>query len=91
MPLDLPNDPSIRRILIIKWSALGDLMIATSVMEDIAQAFPLAQIDLNTLPPWHKLFQDDARFTNITHINVRQSKGKWPAMWQWMQTVRGGH
>ncbi len=91
MPLDLPNDPSIRRILIIKWSALGDLMIATSVMEDIVQAFPLAQIDLNTLPPWHKLFQGDPRFTNITHVNVRQRKGKWRAMWQWMQTVRCGH
>jgi heptosyltransferase-2 len=91
MPLDLPNDPSIRRILIIKWSALGDLIMATSLMEDIAQAFPHAKIDLNTLPPWYKLFQADPRFTNITHINVRQSKGKWLAMWQWMQTVRGGH
>ncbi|NOT17408.1 MAG: glycosyltransferase family 9 protein [Sulfuriferula sp.] len=90
MPLDLPNDPSIRRILIIKWSALGDLIMATSVMADIAQAFPKAQIDLNTLPPWHKLFQYDARFSNITYINVRQRKGKWQAMWQWMQTVRRG-
>lgn len=91
MPLDLPNDPAIRRILIIKWSALGDLIMATSLMEDIAQAFPHATIDLNTLPPWHKLFQDDPRFAQITHINVRQRKGKWLAMWQWMQTVRSGH
>jgi heptosyltransferase-2 len=64
--------------------------MATSVMEDIVQAFPNAQIDLNTLPPWHKLFQEDPRFSNITYINVRQRKGKWRAMWQWMQTVRQG-
>ncbi len=88
MPYDLPNDPSIRRILIIKWSALGDIAMATCVMEDVARAFPNAQIDLNTLPPWDKLFTGDPRFSNISKINIRAKQGKWAAIWAWMQQVR---
>ena len=36
----------IRRILVIKWSALGDVVIASAVMEDIARAFPRATLHL---------------------------------------------
>ncbi|ARU31522.1 hypothetical protein CAP31_07370 [Sulfuriferula sp. AH1] len=88
MLFDLPNDPSIRRILIIKWSALGDVAMSTCVMEDVARAFPHAKIDLNTLPPWDKLFIGDSRFANISKINIRARKGKWSAIWAWMQQVR---
>ena len=88
MPVDLPDDPTIQRILIIKWSALGDIAMATCIMEDVARAFPKAQIDLNTLPPWDKLFRGDHRFTDIFHINVRAKSGKWSAIWAWMQQIR---
>lgn len=88
MLFDLPNDPSIRRILIIKWSALGDVAMSTCVMEDVARAFPHAEIDLNTLPPWDKLFIGDSRFANISKINIRAKHGKWSAIWAWMQQVR---
>lgn len=88
MSFDLPNDPSIRRILIIKWSALGDVAMSTCAMEDVARAFPHAKIDLNTLPPWDKLFIGDSRFANISKINIRAKRGKWSAIWAWMQQVR---
>lgn len=88
MPPDLPGDPDIRRILIIKWSALGDIAMATCIMEDVARAFPHARIDLNTLPPWHTLFAGDSRFTRVSHINVRAKTGKWSAIWAWMQEIR---
>ncbi|MDR3393018.1 MAG: glycosyltransferase family 9 protein [Sulfuriferula sp.] len=88
MSFDLPGDASIRRILIIKWSALGDIAMSTCVMEDVARAFPHARIDLNTLPPWDKLFIGDPRFTNISKINIRAKRGKWFAIWAWMQQVR---
>lgn len=90
MQHDLPGDPEIRRILIIKWSALGDIAMATCVMEDIARAFPAAAIDLNTLPPWDKLFAGDRRFSRIIAINVRARTGKWKAMWDWLREVRHG-
>ncbi len=88
MQFDLPNDPSISRILIIKWSALGDVAMSTCAMEDVARAFPHAKIDLNTLPPWDKLFLGDPRFNSVSKINIRAKQGKWSAIWAWMQQVR---
>ena len=35
---DLPANPAIRRILVLKWSAMGDVIIATALFEDIARA-----------------------------------------------------
>ena len=49
---DLPANPAIRRILVLKWSAMGDVIIATALFEDIARAFPDREIHLNTLVPW---------------------------------------
>lgn len=88
MLVNLPQDPSINRILIIKWSALGDVAMATCVMEDVARAFPNAKIDLNTLPPWDKLFIGDPRFHQISKINIRVKRGRLSAIWAWIQQVR---
>lgn len=90
MPAHLPQDASIRRILIIKWSALGDIAMSTCIMEDIVRAFPQATIDLNTMPPWDRLFSGDPRFSRILAINVRDRKHPWRAVWQWLREVRRG-
>ncbi len=89
-PHGLPGDPSIQRILIMKWSALGDIAMSTCIMEDIVRAFPHARIDLNTLPPWDKLFRDDPRFERIVAIDLRKRQGKWAATLEWMRTIRQG-
>lgn len=68
---DLPAVSDIRRILIMKWSALGDIAIASAVMEDVRRAFPRAEIHLNTMPPWHSLFEDDPRFAKVIAIPLR--------------------
>ena len=52
---------SIRRVLVIKWSALGDVVIASALMEDIARALPHAEIHLNTQPNCTGLFAQDPR------------------------------
>lgn len=52
----------IRRVLVIKWSALGDVVTASALMEDIAQALPHADIHLNTQPNCAGLFAHDPRF-----------------------------
>lgn len=85
------DDLNIQRILIIKWSALGDIAMATCIIEDIALAFPQARIDLNTMPPWDKLFIDDARFTNLLAINIRDKQHPWRVVGQWLRAVRQGH
>jgi lipopolysaccharide heptosyltransferase II len=83
---DLPADPRIRRILIIKWSALGDVVIATALFSDIRNAFPDAVIDLHTHPPHKQLFLHDPRFNELCAIDVRRGQG-WRGAQQWLRFV----
>lgn len=88
-PLNLPQDPSIRRILIIRWSALGDLVMASAVFEDIWRAFPAAEIHLNTAAANQKLFAADTRFSKIIVQDTR--KGGLGAVFDWLRQIRAGH
>ncbi|MEM7251064.1 MAG: glycosyltransferase family 9 protein [Pseudomonadota bacterium] len=79
---------NLERILIIKWSAMGDVALASTVMEDVVQAYPDAEIDLNTLPPCDRLFAHDPRFAHVYTYNVRAKRGSWKEMRRWLRTVR---
>lgn len=67
---DLPNQPDIEKILILKWSAMGDIVIATAAMSDISRAFPNASIHLNTTSPWHRLFEHDDRYDRVDLMDL---------------------
>jgi len=71
LPGSLVGRGDIRRILVIKWSALGDVVLATAAIEDLYRAFPGADIDLSTTPPWQRLFADDPRFREVFAIDLR--------------------
>jgi len=86
-PLNLPAESGIKRILIIKWSALGDLATASAIFEDIANAFPQAQIDLNTLPQSAFLFRHDPRFNQIIDINIRDKEHKFKKSIEWIKLI----
>jgi lipopolysaccharide heptosyltransferase II len=90
---DLPADPIIRRILIIKWSAMGDVILATALFEDIARAFPGRDIHLNTWPTWQGLFAEDSRFQKVFAIDLRHPRKSQQvaATWKWLQQVRRQH
>lgn len=85
--IDLPAQAGIRRILIIKWSAMGDVVMSTAVMEDIRRAFPQAEIHLNAMPPWDMLFREDPRFARIFAPDLRKKERGLKGMWNWMRTV----
>lgn len=85
----IPKD-TIRRILIIKWSALGDVVITSALMEDIARAFPDAKIHLNTQPNCVSLFNADPRFTEVFAIDVRKKGERWSNSLAWIRKVRAG-
>lgn len=87
-PLDLAG---IRRILIIKWSALGDVVIASALMQDVARAFPDAEIDLNTMPASLGLFRHDPRFRDVFAIDVRRKGSRWRNALAWLKRVRAGN
>lgn len=80
----------VRRVLVIKWSALGDVAIATACMDDLRRAFPAAVIHLNTMPPALPFFRDDTRFDDVFAIDVRQHGRKWARTREWMGRVRRG-
>lgn len=86
----LPQDASIRRILIIKWSAMGDIALSTTAMQDVRNAFPDATIDLNTLPAFEKLFAEDPRFNDVFSVDLRNTERNWRGMRRWLQRVRAG-
>lgn len=86
-PLQLDK---IRRILVIKWSALGDVVVASAAMEDLARAFPHAEIHLNTQPGCTRLFAHDPRFSEVWTIDVRSKKRRWANSIAWMRKVRAG-
>lgn len=80
----------IARILIIKWSALGDAAIASAAMEDVYRAFPHATLHLNTLPGAARLFREDPRFERLLVVDVRARKHRWRNHLTWLREVRRG-
>jgi heptosyltransferase II len=88
--LNLYQNPDIKRILVIKWSAMGDVVISTAVLEDLRRAFPQARIDLNILPPWDRLFRHDSRLDDLLVIDVRKQDKGFKGALKWLKTVRKG-
>lgn len=85
---DLPADPGIRRILVMRWSAMGDVVLASCALQGIFEAFPGADIHLNTLSPWDHLFIDDPRFKKIISFDLRRRLRGIPGMFRWVSEVR---
>ncbi len=66
-------DPlTIKKILIIKWSAMGDCVIASALLDEIREYFPQASIALNVLPPWQMLFENDTRIDTLVNFRMRK-------------------
>ena len=88
---DLPADSTIRRILIVKWSAMGDLIIATALFEDIVRAFPDREIHLDTQPAWQPLFAHDRRFQKVLTVDWRDRRRRLHQMGTWLRQVWAGN
>lgn len=84
----LPDDPAVRRILIIRWSALGDIAIASAAFEDLHRAFPRAELHLNTMPPWDDLFAEDPRFQRVLSIPMREPGHRFRGPRRWLAEMR---
>jgi heptosyltransferase-2 len=72
-------------ILVMKWSAMGDIALASTVMEDICRQLPGVQIDLDTQPRFQVLFAHDQRFRKTLGIDARRSGGI--GLVQWLHAV----
>ncbi|MCM8593928.1 glycosyltransferase family 9 protein [Accumulibacter sp.] len=87
---NLPARTEIRRILIVKWGGMGDVVISTAIIEDICRAFPGRELDLNAMPPWDRLFARDPRFSRVWTVDLRRSERGIRGAWRWLQLARGG-
>jgi len=70
---------------------MGDVVGATAFIDDIRAAYPAAEIHLNTLPPWDRLFDGDPRFAKVFTIDVRGKSSRLAAGLQWIKQVWAGH
>lgn len=70
---------------------MGDVVGATTFMDDIRAAFPASEIHLNTLSPWDRLFEADPRFAKVFAIDVRGKEGRFVSAMRWMKVVWAGH
>lgn len=66
---------------------MGDVVGATTFIDDIRAAFPKAEIHLNTLEPWNQLFEGDPRFTRVFTVDVRGKKNRFSTAMRWMRMI----
>ena len=78
----------IKKILIIKWGGMGDVILSTGAMQDIYEAFPNSKIHLNTLPQWKSLFNDDPRFDKIWGTKKSQEIGFLKHLYKWINKIK---
>ena len=86
--VDLPKQIGIKKILIIKWSSMGDVVISTAIMQDIHEAFPRAEVHLNAMPPWHAMFVNDSRFSSVWTVDLRKTERGWRGIKRWLDKVK---
>jgi heptosyltransferase-2 len=86
--IDLKHKKEIKKILIIKWGGMGDIILATSIMEDIYTSFPKSKIHLNTLPEWKSLFHNDQRFEKIWGTKKSQEVGLLKHLYSWIKEIK---
>lgn len=86
-----PSGESVRCVLIVKWSAMGDLMLSTAIFEDVRNAFPSAAIDLNTTKPYREMFSTDPRFRSVEAFDFKKTDRNLAGMVRWVRSVRRGN
>ena len=80
---------SIKRILLLRWGALGDLALCSAVFEDVCSRFPEAQIDLNVDPVWSSIFIGDNRFSRVIDQKIRGERFL-KSVYQWLKMLKQG-
>ena len=75
----------IKKILIIKWGGMGDIIISTAIIEDILKSFPNAKVDINTLPQWQIIFKNHLGINNIWGFNNKKGLNTLVHLYKWIK------
>ena len=85
--IDLKNK-LIKKILIIKWGGMGDVVISTAIIEDILMTFPNAKVDINTLPQWQIIFKNHLGINNVWGSNNKKGLNTFIHLFKWVKIVK---
>ena len=77
----------VRKVLIVRWGALGDLALCSAVFEDIYQQLPGTELHLNVDAVWSGMFEADHRFSKIITDQFR-GVGFFVAIKNWLALLR---
>jgi len=86
--INLKKNSELKKILIIKWGGMGDLIQASAVINDVLNSFSEVKVDLNTLPQWFPLFKFDKRFNRVWGFNSGTWIKKIITIFIWVRIVK---
>jgi heptosyltransferase-2 len=75
-----------RRILVIQTAFIGDVILATALLENLHQDFPDAKIDFLVRKGNEGLFQNHPYLSNV--LIWKKKEGKFKSLWQLLQQIR---
>jgi heptosyltransferase II len=78
----------IKKILIIKWGGMGDIIISTAIIEDILKSFPNAKVDINTLPQWQIIFKNHLGINKIWGSKNKKGINTLIHLYKWIKIVK---
>ena len=79
---------NIKKILIIKWGGMGDLIQSSFAINSILNNFTEAKIDLNTLPKWKNFFINEKKLNSIWVIDFKKGISKLILSLKWIFKVK---
>ncbi len=74
----------IQKILIIRLSSLGDVLLASPLLRQLREKFPTAQIDFLTRPEYSDLFRYNPHLTRVLLFDTTHSFGY---LWHWRARI----
>lgn len=75
-----------KKILVIQTAFIGDVILATSLLEDLHQNFPQAKIDFLVRKGNEGLFENHPFLQNI--LIWKKKEGKFKSLWQLLKQIR---
>ncbi|MFM8270466.1 MAG: glycosyltransferase family 9 protein [Pseudomonadota bacterium] len=78
----------VRKILILRFSSLGDIIMATAMIRCLRKQFPLAQIDMVVRSDFYQLIEQNPHLDRKLTVDRRQG---WKALWQLKRDINRQH
>ena len=86
--VNLTTNKNIKKVLIIKWGGMGDVIQAIPIIESLTNSFNFAEFHLNTKQPWNSLFTENRKIKKIWLIDFKKKYFGIFEIYKWLQFLR---